>query len=626
MLRSSLCMWVFLFTAGVTLLHAQNTQAPLYFQPSGLPGIISDVSVHPVAEPKPLPKGAVSPDADLTLMAAWALRHLSRNPRPALDYEPVFQIWPMAVPPTPEGHDPIVPGDTDCRMDWEFIYMREMSGSREGLEVEKGLRRRILGYVEKDNLAWRTPGARMEGAVYRGEKVPEKKEAAPWTTSKIIRSLSETYARTGDAGSRELARNMFLALRKLATWDTGRAYYEGKGWRDGKWIVKAGRPTPAIEQLVRYWEATGDQEALEFAIALAEGLIASPELIHDVTSRARVEPTGEFKGHMHSTLHSIWGVAHLGVVTGKPRYVDWAKKAYDYASRFGTGTGWISAVVLPERVRLYSETCATSDMVSLASWIGKAGFPDYWDHVERTFRNYIRPFQFFVTPEYEAMYRKLNRDKPEEQVEAGLARMRDLQGGFIGGPAPNDRINWMRSPQRCGPYATPYGCIAMFGCCLAEGMRALYTTWSNIVTAEQNGIFVNLSLNRDSEWAQVISSLPEQGRIDVVAKKAGNYFLRPPSWAPRNQVRVARSGRELQAEWEGPARAYVIVKDVKPGEVLTLVYPLVSWKQAGVGNWPTKPDLKFTIFWKGNAVMDMDPKGKALAVNFANMSPAPPLP
>jgi hypothetical protein len=72
----------------------------------------------------PLPSGYASPDADPRLMAAWALRHLIHNPRSALNYEP--------VPPTPEGHDSIVPGDTDCRMDWEFIFMRDITGSREG--------------------------------------------------------------------------------------------------------------------------------------------------------------------------------------------------------------------------------------------------------------------------------------------------------------------------------------------------------------------------------------------------------------------------------------------------------------------------------------------------------------
>jgi hypothetical protein len=307
------------------------------------------------------------------------------------------------------------------------------------------------------------------------------------------------------------------------------------------------------------------------------------------------------------------------------RYVEWAKRVYDYASQFGTGTGWMSAALWSDSVRELSETCATSDMASLASWIAKAGFPDYWDHLERIFRDYIRPNQLFITTEYEARYRELNKDKTEAQIRAGLARMRDLQGGFWGGPAPNDWINWIGSPQQCGPYNTPYGCAGMFGCCVSEGMRALYTVWSNIVTANHSGVFVNLSLNRESQWANVMSSLPERGRIDVVARKPGDFFLRPPAWAPRSQVRVARSGREVPVHWDGPALAYVRVGHVKPGEVLTLAYPLLAWEQV-VRIWPTKPDLKLKIAWKGNTVVDMNPKGRGLPVNFSHLPPVPPLP
>lgn len=587
-----------------------------------LPGTVTEIAIQPAGDLAPLPPGYTSPDANPTLMAAWGLRHLIHNPRPALNYEPVFWVRPLHVPPTLAGHDPIVPGDTDCRMDWEFIYMRDITRSDAGRDVEKGLRQRILGYVGPDYLAWQTPGARMEGDIYKGATVPEEKEAWPWSTSKIIRSLAETYVRTGDPDARDLAGKMFVALRQLATWDSGRAYFAGSAWRDGKWTVNDGAPSTALEPIVRYWEATDNPEALQFANGLAEGIIASPELLPQGNF---ILPSGEFHGHMHSTLHSVWGVAHLGAVRGNTRYVEWSKRVYDYAAQFGTGTGWISAALWDQPVRELSETCATSDMVSIASWVAQAGFPDYWDHVERTFRNYLRPLQFFVTPRYEALYREVNQGQPEEAIRAGLDRMRELQGAMWGGPAPNDCINWIASPKQCGPYNTPYGCAAIFGCCIGEGMRALYTVWSNIVTANSQGVFVNLSLNRDSQWAQVISSLPDRGRIDVIARQTGDYFLRPPAWAPRGQVRVTRGGHEAPVEWGGPALAYVHMKDVKPGEVLTLVYPLATWTQV-VAIWPTKPDLKLTIHWKGNSVVAMEPKGKGLPVDFANLAPVPPLP
>jgi hypothetical protein len=602
---------------------ASEVKAPYVFRPSGLHGAISDINVLPVGDTRPLPAGFTSADVDLGLMAAWSLRCLRKDPRPSLDYEPVFFVRPMHVPPAPDGHDPIVPGDTDARMDWEFPNMREILGLKEAGPVEKGLHRRVIGYLHDDGLAWVPPGHFMEGEVYKGKRVGPEKIASTWATCKILRSLAEEYKRTRDDRTRSQARQIFVALRKLADWDAGRAYYpHGSGaWADGKWI-KSQSPTALLEPVVSYWEAYQDPEGLDFAKAVAEGLMADAELLPP--QNARIQASGEFHGHMHSTLHGVWGVAHLGADLHDARYLDWARKVYDYASQFGPGTGWMQAALWSDAVRELSETCATSDMVSIASWLAKGGFAEYWDHVERALRNYIRPQQFFVTPQYEALYRKLNPGVPEEQIQAGLARMRDFQGSVMGGPAPNDWINWIGSDKQCGPYVTPYGCMSLFGCCTPEGMRALHTVWAGITTVTGTEILVNLSLSRKSQWADVISSAPQPGRIDVQPHTAGTYYLRPPSWSPRDGVHIWRKNREVTAVWGGPAMAYIVCKNVKPGETLTLVYPLVTFKQVW-GNWPSKPNLKLTITWRGNSVTDMEPKGKGLPIDFANLPPLPPL-
>jgi hypothetical protein len=153
-------------------------------------------------------------------------------------------------------------------------------------------------------------------------------------------------------------------------------------------------------------------------------------------------------------------------------------------------------------------------------------------------------------------------------------------------------------------------------------MRALHTAWAGIVSVKGHDTYVNLSLTRKTQWSDVISSAPQSGRVDVAAHTAGNYMLRPPSWSPRDGVRILRKGREVPTVWGGPAMAYVVCRNVKPGETLTLVYPLVTFKQVW-GNWPSQPNLKLTITWRGNAVMDMEPRGKGLPIDFANLPPLP---
>ena len=536
------------------------------------------------------------------------MNYLTNNPRPQLDFEPVFQIKPLACPPAPLGHDPIVPGDTDCRMDWEFIYMREMSGSRMGLEVEQGLRKRILGYVRDDGLAWVPPGHFMEGEVYGGA-VPQGEIASTWATAKIIRSLSETYARTGDRAALEKARQMFVGLSKLADWQQGRAVYEGGSgaWKDGKWI-KPQQPTAAIEQIVRYWEVSGDSEALDFAVALTEGLIATgPQL--------KIEPSGKFNGHMHSTLHGVWGVAHLGVAINQPRYLEWSKRIYDYAATQGLGTGWLAAATWDSEVRLLSEMCATSDMVSLASWIARGGYPDYWDHVEKYIRNTLVPTQFSMTPEYVALYRKVNAGKGQREIEKGLRRMKDFEGGFIAAPAPNSWINWMpAAPQTNGER------MQIFGCCVPEAMRALHTAWSTVTTTSQQEVLINTSFDRESAEARVVSFLPNQPRLTVQAKKAADYLVRIPSWSKRDEVSAYRDGRRVELHWGGPGLAYVRFANARQNEELTVRYALAEFSQKVDFAFAERPDLRFELSWSGNSVVAITPHAAQLPL--ATVTPA----
>ena len=132
------------------------------------------------------------------------------------------------------------------------------------------------------------------------------------------------------------------------------------------------------------------------------------------------------------------GCGDVGVATHNARLLDWAPLVYEYVRSRGTDYGWF-----PERMpsSVSSETCVTADMVNIAACLAQGGQPEYWDHVERYVRNYIRAVQFIMTPNIEAYYRKQWQGKPAKDVEAALAWSRRYQGGcgalvpVNGGPA-----------------------------------------------------------------------------------------------------------------------------------------------------------------------------------------------
>jgi hypothetical protein len=246
----------------------------------GLTGDVSAITVVvPVAETiKPLANSPRSADVDLKRMAEWAMNYLTRTPRPGLGYEPVFQCHPLQCPPVPAGQDPVVACDTDARMDWEWYYMRDITGSTAGQKVETAFHDRIRAYIAPDGKVWAHPGCFNEGDI--NAKFTEKDRIIHiWGATKVLQSLSEHYSRHHDASTKEQARKVMLALKGLANWDDkGRCWFRcgmGAFKPDGS-VVPNGwnaQPAPIVGPLVIYWQATGDADGLAFAKAYADGMI-----------------------------------------------------------------------------------------------------------------------------------------------------------------------------------------------------------------------------------------------------------------------------------------------------------------------------------------------------------------
>jgi hypothetical protein len=567
----------------------------------GLTGKVSRVRIA-VAAPAaiaPLDAAAGKDDLDLRRMAQWAMNYLIRTPRKDFDYEPAFQCHPLRCPPVPSGHDVVVPCDTDARMNWEWYYMRAISGSEAGKDVEAGFHARLLKYVQEDGTVLAPPGAYNEGDIH---KVYTKRDYVyhVWGATKILHALAEDFRQTRNPQSRATGRKIIDRLRRLAVYQgKDKCYFPcgmGAMRQDGRVVPNFWNqhPAPVIEPLVNFYLATGDQDALDFARAYAEGVLAGIQ-----PGGLRFGPDGSFAnplGHSHATMHGLWGVAYLGVVTGERKYVDFAKRSWDWMLTRGTGTGWFPA--MPSDC---CETCCISDMMSVAAMVARSGHAEYFDYVERYLRNYISNLQFIVTPQFAAYYRRINQAAGEEKIRQGLAELRKFQGGVIGGSGLNDYENDL-----LGGAAG----FEMFGCCAPEGMRAVWTTWTNVIDRLPQsplgpaGVYVNLSFNRDSPWGRVVSYFPDAGRLTVKAAASDAFFLRPPHWAPREQVRAFRGSQPAPVAWSG---SYVRFDGVRPGDELTIVYPLVRFSHEVQGLWSGRPQLRLKFEWLGNMATSVDP-------------------
>jgi len=578
---------------------------------SGYGGELSAVRVLPEGAAQ-LPTGP-----DFIAIARRALHYLANNPVPENGYQCRFWNMLLRYPPTPlpdankNPLDPTAVGDTESRNDIAFNQMREICGDWQyGREAQEAVHRRLVGYLRRgrgqagDNMLW--------CYLYAGSPDHDGPYACPWATAKLLRSEVDLYRLTGDGSHAKLARTLFEGLRQAASWDTGRAYYPNgaQGFRPGKFARGyEGHYPHVIGPVTYYWAYLHDEAGLAFARAMAEGLLA------DLQPRHLHQPDGTVRGHNHVQMHALRGVAELGARSGQARYLAWVKPAYDYYRNNGFDTGWLPETREDANHNNHSEMCLVADMLEIEVWFARAGWPEYWDRVERTIRNVVVPAQFVVTPELERLWRQVHKDRRRSEVETGLKLLHDMEGGFLSALTPNDRVF------EVNPHGQHHGSVSyrgqrivldMMGCCPPEGMRAIYLAWRETVHQSEGRVFVNLAFSRDAPQAKVISEVPRRGHLAVVAKVAADFFLRPPGWAPRSGVKARRNGEAVKVAWGGPAFAYVVFKRVRPGERLEIGWPLIEFTQRVAHKVFDGVEHSYTYHWIGNLVVGVEPQGRWL--------------
>ena len=497
-------------------------------------------------------------------MAKWALNYLAGTVTSEDGFASSYGNWPLRMPPYAVGGDKIAIGDSEVRNALAFVLMRDMSGIDYGAAAQKGLMDRILSYQLPCGLF--NPPNHADTDVL-------------WATAWATRALIEDFATTGNRESLDRAKRALIAVRKYAieanTDGLLRLAPPEKLTLEGQVIHFAYRSTLdfcVVEPFVRCYEVTGDQQMLETARRLVDGRLDGYAVGHDT-------------GHTHSYWHSLIGIAHLGAVTGEAKYLDWVDNQLAKWTPLMTDYGWFEATAGYGA----SETCAVSDLIHVCIYLGRAGRSSRYDLVERTLRNFLPQEQFFVDdPAFQTVWQK--QTYPDR--DAQLALMRHLEGGFLCRTTPSDRWALPGSPE--GP-------ISLEGCCPPTGMTALYLAWKEAVRKTDSGVFVNMAFNRESPDATVVSFLPNQGRLTVVAQQK-ERVLRPhirdlfrtigfPAWRNGHKSR--------RITWMGD---YVVFASARKGEELTVTYPLIAFDQK-----LQRTGIDYTFHWKGNSLTGIEP-------------------
>jgi len=209
-----------------------------------------------------------------------------------------------------------------------------------------------------------------------------------------------------------------------------------------------------------------------------------------------------------------------------------------------------------------------------------------------------------------ALFRELHKATPAPDVEAALAELRKLEGGFVAQATFNDWVGFpgplMGSP---GLYANG---IQMMGCCPPEGMRGLWEAWTGAVEERPDGVRVNMAFTVEHPAAAVRAFVPGDGGLQVTVRRAGRFLLRPPAWTQRDTVRLSVDNNPVPVVWDGPGYAYVVCDDQPREVVLELRWAVPEFTQTHPATSVPGREQEVTVRWRGNEVADVTPRGRYL--------------
>jgi hypothetical protein len=338
-----------------------------------------------------------------------------------------------------------------------------------------------------------------------------------------------------------------------------------------------------LEPVLRYYEDTKDPLAGELVTKFSRLVIdLMPTFIKDV-------------GQTDSSVATISGILLAGQVLGIPEFSEWAEEAYrnytaqDYVVDFG----WTPENTGRARVKglLACETCSTVDYLQAAMQLALHRNDIYWDDVERIAMNQLLEGQMLRIDFVERIPEKDIKPSPKMDprwMTTDHVLERSL-GCLSGCSGPND---WVE-----------VGTGANFvQCCFGSGARGLYDTWYYAAQEEGDRIKVNLQFSKRLPSALIVSYMPGKATMEIQMTQPKDLWVRKPGWAKAEPTRILVNGQEQQARLKG---SYLDLGHLAGGTVVRVEFP-----DATVRKTERIGEVEFRTVWRGNAVVEMEPKGE----------------
>lgn len=363
----------------------------------------------------------------------------------------------------------------------------------------------------------------------------------------------------------------------------------------------------AIRPMTRWAVMSENRPCMELASKLARHLL-NPELWKPETDPKVVVGAehGHFAGHHHSYTQGLLGLLWYADAANDARLKQFVRDSYEYMRNFGIA-----------RIGLFGEGCTTGDMALLALRLSQIGVGDYWDDADQYVRNHLAELQITDAE-------KLG--KVCATMPSGRGKNDTTQGAFDPANETRDhvieRVVGVFLSDGAHPTLIPEHCFLYTICCTGNCTPALYAAWESTVTYKDGVASVNLLLNRASQWLDIDSYLPFEGKVVIRNKTAEKIVVRMPGWVDLAAVKVRVNDQAVKPVW---VARRLMLESLKAADVVTVVFPVVEtvehytlkWKQSEFwkestnpgDSWePPKEPAQYTCRFRGNTLIEITPR------------------
>jgi hypothetical protein len=539
--------------------------------------------------------GTVPDTLDLAERASLSVHGLTsflnpKSTKPPASYGPFGHTYFNANPPYMSD----MPGGPPNwgKIAESLLLARVMSGSTENMDVDAKTFQGMIAYISLDPKA-PTPMSRVMLAMidlYQLAPRPEFK--------KLIQEMAQMHIRAarhqGDLAfySDPIEDNKESMLGII-----------GHGW------------TPfiqgcAIRPLARWSTVSGDAASLTLAGQISAYLMQPDFWKPEGEPKAIYGPDhAHFSGHHHSYTQGLMGLLWYADATSNARIKEFVREGYEYVRNFG----------LP-RLGLFGEGCTTGDMTWLALKLSDAGVGDFYEDADCYARNHLAELQLTSREQLqkavELMPKNVRGKNEMAKAEQPFDPVHESRESVI------ERNMGVFLSDSTHPTLVPEACFLYTICCTGNCTPALYYAWESIVRCENGAAQVNLLLNRASEWLDIDSYLPYEGKVVLHNKTARRISLRIARWVDRKAIATQCGGQPAKPYWVGQ---YLVFENLKPRDMLTITFPVVEttetytlkWKQDEFWKESTNPGSTwqpaphpavYSCTFRGNTLVNISPR------------------